>query len=187
MSETLGYARTSTFEQQAGLADQEAELRAAGVSKLFSEQTSGADAHRPKLQEALRYAREGDIFVVTKPDRLARSTVDLLTIVSDLSNRSVTVRILSMGVDTSTATGKLLLTMLAGVAEFERALMLERQRAGIAAAKAAGRYKGRAPTAQRQAGVVRQLKADGLPIAEIVKRTGVSRASVYRLLGEEAA
>ena len=91
-----------------------------------------------------------------------------------------------MGVDTSTATGKLLLTMLAGVAEFERALMLERQRAGIAAAKAAGRYKGRAPTARRKAGEVVRLKEEGVRVPEITRRTGISRASVYRILATEA-
>ena len=91
MGEVIGYARTSTVEQAAGLADQEAELRAAGVTTLYGEQVSGADAARPQLQEALRFARRGDTFVVTKPDRLARSTVDLLSIVQGLAERGVTV------------------------------------------------------------------------------------------------
>jgi DNA invertase Pin-like site-specific DNA recombinase len=182
MGEIVGYARTSTLDQAAGLADQEAELRSAGVTTLYSEKVSGADTERPQLQEALRFLRKGDTFVVTKPDRLARSTVDLLTIVQGLTKRDVTVRLLSMGIDTATATGKLLLTMLAGVAEFERALMLERQRAGIAAAKAAGRYKGRVPTARRKTDEVLRLKSEGLGMNEVAQRAGVSRASAYRIV-----
>ncbi|MGE5564725.1 MAG: recombinase family protein [Parcubacteria group bacterium] len=184
----IGYARTSTAEQAAGLADQIAELKQAGATKIFSEQVSGADAARPKLGEALAYVREdeGDTFIVTKPDRLARSTEDLLRIVSDLKAKGVTVRILSMDIDTSTATGELMLTMLAGIAKFERALMLERQRAGIAAAKAAGRYKGRAPTARAKAAEVRRLHAEGEKPAAIAAKLGVGRSSVYRILGDAA-
>ena len=184
MSEIVGYGRTSTQDQQAGLADQIAELQRAGVTRIYSEQVSGVDAARPKLTEALAYCREGDIFVVTKPDRLARSTQDLLRIVHDLKARGVTFRILSMGVDTSTATGQLLLTLLGAVGEFERALMLERQRAGIAAAKAAGRYKGRAPTALAKAGEVRRMKAEGAKPAAIARDLGIGRASVYRILAD---
>lgn len=186
-SAIVGYARTSTVEQHAGLADQIAELERAGVTRMYSEQVSGVDAARPQLTEALAYCREGDVFVVTKPCRLARSTQDLLRIVDDLKKRGVSVRILSMGIDTSSATGELLLTMLAAIGQFERALMLERQRAGIRVAKEAGRYKGRAPTAMRQAGEVRRLKAEGVKPADIAKATGISRASVYRILETEPA
>ena len=87
MGEVIGYARTSTVEQAAGLAGQDAELRRAGVTTLNSEQVSGADAARPQLQEALRFARRGDTFVVTKPDSLARSTVDLLSTAQSLPER----------------------------------------------------------------------------------------------------
>jgi DNA invertase Pin-like site-specific DNA recombinase len=187
MTETVGYARTSTAEQLAGLADQIAELEKAGVTQTYSEQISGVDAARPKLVEALTYCRRGDTFVVTKPDRLARSTSNLLKIVSDLTDRGVRVRILSMDIDTSTATGKLMLTILAGVADFERELMLERQRCGIAAAKEAGRYKGRAPTALRQADQVRALKGEGVKPVDIAKRLNIGRASVYRILAEAPA
>jgi len=184
MSEIVAYARTSTADQRAGLADQISELERAGATKVFSEQVSGADAARPKLQESLTYVREGDTYAVTKPCRLARSTADLLKIVSDLKARGVRVRILSMDVDTGTATGELMLTLLAGVAKFERDLMLERQRAGIAAAKAAGRYKGRAPTARRQGAQVRAMKAQGAKPQEIAAALKISRASVYRLLAD---
>lgn len=178
----VGYARTSTVEQEAGLEAQIAELEAVGCTHVFAEQVSSVDADRPKLKEALAYLRSGDTFVVTRPDRLARSTLDLLTIVDGLTAKGVGVRVLSMDLNTSNATGRLILTVLGGIAEFERSLMLERQRAGIAKAKAEGKYKGRAPTARAKVKDIRKLKAEGLGVAEIVKRTGVSRASVYRLL-----
>jgi DNA invertase Pin-like site-specific DNA recombinase len=178
----VGYARTSTFDQVAGLEAQIAELESAGCSKVYSEQISSIDADRPQLKAALDFLREGDTFIVTRPDRLARGTTDLLGIVDDLGRRGVRVRLLSMDLDTGTATGELVLTVLAAIATFERSLMLERQRAGIAKAKADGKYKGRAPTAQAKADDVRALKAEGVGVAEIVKRLGISRASVYRIL-----
>ncbi len=147
----VGYARTSTVDQDAGLDAQIAELEAAGCTRVYREKVSSVDAQRPELAAALGYLREGDTFVITRPDRLARSTTDLLTIVEGLTKRGVVVRLLSMDISTGTATGKLLLTLMAGIAAFERELKLERQRHGIAAAKAAGRYKGRAPTARAQA------------------------------------
>jgi len=179
---TVGYARTSTIEQEAGLEAQLAELKAAGCTRIFSEQVSSVDAHRPKLAEALAYLREGDTAVCVRPDRLARSTRDLLDIVDGLTARGVAVRILSMDLNTANATGRLILTVLAGIAEFERSLMLERQRHGIAKAKAEGKYKGRAPTARAKANQIRALKAEGLGAAEIARRADVSRASVYRVL-----
>lgn len=178
----VGYARTSTFDQVAGLEAQIAELNAAGCSKVYSEQISSIDADRPQLKAALDFLREGDTFVVTRPDRLARGTTDLLGIVDGLHQRGVRVRLLSMDLDTGTATGRLVLTVLAGIATFERSLMLERQRAGIAKAKAEGKYKGRAPTARAKAGEIMTLKEQGKSIPEIVKATGASRASIYRVL-----
>jgi len=184
---TIGYARTSTTDQEAGLAAQIDELKEQGCGRVFSEQVSSVDASRPQLKAALEYLREGDTFVVTRPDRLARGTLDLLNIVDSLTERGVVVRILSMDLNTGNATGRLVLTVLAGIAEFERSLMLERQRAGIAKAKAEGKYRGRAPTARAKAGEVRALKAEGVTPAEIVRRTGISRASLYRILGEADA
>ncbi|GLR80142.1 recombinase family protein [Azospirillum oryzae] len=179
----IGYARTSTAEQEAGLEAQHRDLSAAGVEKLFSEQVSSVDAaKRAQLEAALDYLREGDCLVVTRLDRLARSVAHLLTLVERIEAKGAGLRILNMGVDTSTPTGKLMLTMLGGVAEFERAIMLERQREGIAKAKAEGKYKGRKPTAQAHGDNVRELKAAGRSVPEIIEETGVSRASVYRLL-----
>ena len=177
----VGYARTSTADQEAGLAAQITELQAAGCSRLFSEQVSSVDAHRPQLEAALDWVREGDTFVVAKPDRLARSVADLLRIVDHLKRRKVALRILSMGVDTGTPTGVLILQVLGAVAEFERTIMLERQRHGIAQAKAAGRYKGRAPTARAKAAEVHRLLTAGCKPAEIMKLTNISRASYYRI------
>jgi DNA invertase Pin-like site-specific DNA recombinase len=183
----IGYARTSTVEQEAGLAAQVAELKAAGCAKVFAEQVSSVDARRPQREEVLRYLRDGDTFFVTRPDRLARSTTDLLDTVQSLTERGVTVRILSMDVDTATATGKLLLTLMAAIAAFERDLMLERQRHGIAAAKAAGKYRGRKPTARALSDRVLALSAEGRGASEVAKAVGISRASVYRIRADTPA
>ena len=178
----IGYARTSTVEQEAGLSAQVTELEGNGCARVFSEQVSSVDASRPQLKAALDYLREGDTFIVTRPDRLARGTLDLLNIVDALTKRGVVVRILSMDLNTGTATGRLVLTVLAGIAEFERSLMLERQRAGIAKAKGEGKYKGRVATARAKADQVKALKADGIGPGEIAKRVGIGRTSVHRIL-----
>lgn len=185
----VGYARTSTVEQEAGLEAQARDLAAAGCERTFAERVSSI-GRRAELEAAIAFMRQGDTLVVTKPDRLARSVTDLLGIVERLEAKGVALRVLSMGgaeVDTRHPTGRLMLTMLGAVAEFERALMLERQREGIAKAKAEGKYQGRAPTAQRQAETVRQMKAEGVRPTEIARRLGIGRASVYRILGSEAA
>ncbi len=180
----VGYARTSTTDQKAGLAAQERDLHAAGCDRIFSEQTSAKDAKRPELQRALDHLREGDTFIVTKLDRLARSVADLVDITSKLSSKGVALRILAMNLDTATPTGKLMLNLLGSITEFERELMLERQREGIAAAKAEGKYKGRVPTAQRQADEIIRLKDEGKTVAEIMAKTGAGRSSVFSILKE---
>ena len=180
----VAYARTSTAEQHAGLDVQTRDLAAAGAEEIFAEQVSSV-AERPKLKAALRHVRKGDVLMVTKPDRLARSTADLLAIVRDLEARGVGLLILSMGgqqLDTRSPTGRLMLTMLAAVAEFERGLMLERQREGIAKAKAEGAYKGRKPTARAKTADVLRLAAAGTKREEIAAQVGVGVASVYRIL-----
>lgn len=179
----VGYARTSTLDQIAGLEAQIRELQTAGCTKIYEEQVSSVDvAHRDRLREALAYLRDGDTLIVTKLDRLARSVANLMEILRQLEAKGVALRILAMGIDTATPTGKLMLTILGGVAEFEREIMLERQREGIAKAKAAGKYRGRAPTAQRRKGEVQTLVAQGIGPTEIAKRLEISRASVYNVL-----
>ena len=177
----VGYARTSTSDQTAGLQAQERDLRATGAEKIFAEQFSSV-ASRDRLKECLAFLREGDLLVVTKPDRLARSTAELLTIEADLSKRKIGLVVLSMGgeqLDTRNPTSRLMLTILAGVATWEREIMLERQREGIAKAKAEGRYKGR-PVRIDAAGV-REL-AETMRPAVIAKHLGIARSSVYRVL-----
>ena len=158
----VGYARTSTSEQRAGLEAQVRDLKAAGTKKIFSEQVSSV-AQRPKLAECLRFLREGDTLMVTKPDRLARSTHELLKISEELAQAGVGLVIHSMGLDTrngSNPTAKLMLSVLAAIAQFERDLMLERQREGIARAQAEGKYKGRPQSLDRAA--VHRMTADGI-------------------------
>lgn len=180
----VGYARTSTTDQLAGLEAQQRDLMAAGCEKTYTEQVSSV-ARRDSLKAALGYLRDGDVLMVTKPDRLARSTAELLGIVEELTAKGVGVVILSMGgerLDTRNPTAKLMLTILAGVAQWEREIMLERQREGIAKAKDDGKYRGRVPTAMRQAGEVRNLRDAGVSPSDIARELGISRASVYRAL-----
>ena len=181
MGQTVGYARTSTLDQVAGYESQLRDLEGVGCSKLFKEQVSAVGS-RPALAACLDYLREGDTLVVTKLDRLARSVMHLGEIVAALTAKGAALRVLNIGLDTSTPTGKLLLNMLGSVAEFERDMMLERQREGIAKAKADGRYQGRAPTARRKADQIRELAAAGQTRAAIAERLGVSERSVYRAL-----
>jgi DNA invertase Pin-like site-specific DNA recombinase len=181
----IGYGRTSTTDQTAGLAGQERDLAAAGATKLFTEQVSSV-AQRAKLTECLGFLREGDVLMVTKPDRLARSTAELLAIEADLSKRGVGLVVLSMGgerLDTRNPTSKLMLTILAGVATWEREIMLERQREGIAKAKGEGKYKGR--PASIDVAEIRRLTATMGPAA-IAKELGIARSSVYRLIEQTA-
>jgi DNA invertase Pin-like site-specific DNA recombinase len=184
----VGYARTSSLAQVAGLEAQERELSEAGCQKIFREQVSSV-AERQQLEAALDYVREGDSFTVTKLDRLARSVGDLLAIVAKLEAKGVSLRVLSMSgnqpLDTSTSTGRLMLSVIAAVGQAEREAMLERQREGIAKAKREGRYNGRVPTARRQGAEIIRLKEAGVRPSEIAVRLGIGRASVYRVLGEQ--
>ncbi|MCR5944168.1 recombinase family protein [Brucella intermedia] len=183
----VGYARTSTTDQKAGLEAQLRDLSTAGASRIFQEELSSVATKRPELERALDYVREGDTLIVTKLDRLARSVADLVAITETLRTRGVALRILSMNLDTATPTGKLMLNLLGSIAEFERELMLERQREGIAKAKAEGKYKGRAPTARAKAEDVLRLKAGGMTADAIATKLGIGRASVFRILKECSA
>ena len=180
----IGYARTSTTEQEAGLQAQQRDLDAAGCERVYAEHVSSV-APRDRLKLAVEFAREGDTLVVTKVDRLARSTVGLWDIVRQLDAKGVGLRVLNLGgetVDTRSATGRLILNIFAGFAQFEREMMLERQREGIAKAKGEGKYKGRKPTARAKAEDARKLHGEGKNVSEIAKALGIGRASVYRAL-----
>jgi DNA invertase Pin-like site-specific DNA recombinase len=165
----------------AGFEAQVEALTTAGCEKLFQEQVSSV-AQRPGLDSALGFVREGDVLVVTKLDRLARSVAHLGEIMETLGKRTVGLKILDLGLDTTTATGKLMLNVLGSVAEFERSMMLERQREGIAKAKAEGRYLGRAPTVARQAERIKDMARQGMTKRAIAEALGASERSVYRAL-----
>jgi DNA invertase Pin-like site-specific DNA recombinase len=160
-----------------------AELKTAGVEELFVEQVSSVQK-REELEKALKFIRKGDTLVVTKLDRLARSIPDLVRIIETLVEKQATLRILAMNLDTNTPTGRLLLNLVGSVAQFEREIMLERQREGVARARAEGKYRGRAPTARaRNVEVISKFKADQRP-SDIAKSVGIGRASVYRILSD---
>lgn len=137
----IGYVRVSTVEQNEGR--QIEGLKKYDIDKWFTEKVSAKDTNRPELQNMLDYAREGDTIYIHSLDRLARSTKDLLEIVETLQNKGIHLVSNKENIDTSTATGKLMLTMIGAIAEFERANLLERQREGIAIAKQQGKFKGR--------------------------------------------
>lgn len=178
----VGYARTSTIEQTASFDAQKKALTDAGCSKVFAEQVSGAYAERPQLEAALTYLRAGDVFIVTKLDRLARSTKNLIEIVDTIKSKNAALRILDSNIDTTGPTGELILHVLGAIGQFEREMMLERQREGIAAAKMAGKYKGRKPTDPAKIDAILKAKARGIAPATIAREVGVSRSTVYNTL-----
>lgn len=175
----VGYARVSSVGQS--LEVQEEQLRAAGCEKLFAEKRSGTSTDgRDQLQAALDWVREGDVFCVTRLDRLARSIVDLRGIMDLLAAKRVAFRCLQQGaIDTTKSEGRLLMNLLASFAEFETEIRKERQADGIAKAKAAGKYRGRPAVIEAQS--IAELEAKGLGPAEIARKLGIGRASVYRV------
>ena len=177
----IGYARTSTVNQCAGFEAQLKDLQTNGCEKIFQEQVSSLST-RPQLQAALEFVREGDVFMVTRLDRLARSVADLMVVIQALEQKRVGLRILNLGMDTQTPTGKLMLTVLGGVAQFEREVMLERQREGIAKAKSAGKYKGRKPVAAGARQEAIRLAAEGITKVAIARQLNLGEATVYRIL-----
>ncbi len=177
---TIGYARVSSSGQS--LEIQREQLVAAGCDKVFEEKRSGGSQDgRAQLTLALDYVREGDVLIVTRLDRLARSMIDLREIVDRLTEKKVEFKVLQQGaVDTTTSSGRLMLNMLASFAEFELDLRKERQREGIEKAKAKGVYKGRKPSVPNDE--VRKLHAKGVGPAEIARQLQIGRASVYRAI-----
>jgi DNA invertase Pin-like site-specific DNA recombinase len=179
----IGYARVSTTDQD--LSIQEAALRRAGCDVIRAEKQSGTSTQgRAELRTVLDFIGKGDVLLVTRVDRLARSIGDLQDIVRTLKAKGASLRATEQPIDTSTAAGKCFLDMLGVFAEFETNLRRERQLEGIAKAKAAGIYKGR--PASIDAARVRELKGQGLGPTEIAKALKIGRASVYRLLEERA-
>ena len=184
----VGYIRVSTVEQHEDRQVKDL-IENGKVSKVFIDKMSGKDTNRPQLNAMLDYVREGDTVVVSEYSRLARSTKDLLNIIDTLENKGVTVISMKEKLDTSTPDGEFMLTVLAGVATLERKLMLQRQREGIAIAKANGKYKGR--QSKQKPDDWESLKAmymsRQITVSEIAKRCDVSRPIVYKWLKETPA
>jgi DNA invertase Pin-like site-specific DNA recombinase len=180
-----GYARTSTAEQVAGLADQITKLKQAGCSSqsIYEEQISSVKMEdRVEFAKALAGLRQGDVLVFSSLSRAARSMVHMIEIEAKVARAGASIRILDLAVDTATPSGRLTFNLFASIAQFERENMLERQRVGIAAAKKLGVYKGRAPTARAKSARVHALDAKGLTKQEIADACSIGIASVYRIL-----
>src|SRR6476619_1266514 len=185
MAEIVGYARVSSTGQD--LTTQLEKLGGAGCmpENIFKEKRSGTDRGRPELQRCLGYVRKGDTLLVSKLDRLARSTVDLYNIVAQLQAKGVSFKVLDdPSIDTTSRTGKLVMGILALIAEFENDIRRERQMDGIAKAKDRGVKLGRKPQLLPDRVVeIQNLRAGGATVPDIIKRTGFSKASIYRALG----
>jgi DNA invertase Pin-like site-specific DNA recombinase len=177
----IGYARVSTLDQN--LALQQDALTSAGCEGIFTEQMSGAVADRPILHEALDYARSGDTLVVWKLDRLARSMKQLIETIEKLRLRGIGFCSLTESIDTTTAQGLLVFHMFSALAEFERSLIRERTRAGLAAAKRIGRTGGRPPKlTEDDLDAARAMLANPDIVTQIADRLGVSPATLYRYI-----
>ena len=179
----IGYARVSTADQSLDL--QIDALKAAGCKKIYEEKASGAKDDRQELQKALDSLREGDTLVVYKLDRLARSTSKLINVLNELKEKGVEFVSIQDNIDTSTAAGKALFGILAVFAEFERDIIRERTKAGLESARARGRKGGRPKTDKRK--IEKALKiydSQTMSVSEIENMTGVSRATLYRVLKE---
>lgn len=178
-SNLIGYARVSTVEQN--LDNQIAALESAGCSKIFSEKMSGKDySSREELAHLMAYVREGDTVVVSKIDRLARSVKHLLEIVDDFKDRGIGFRSLDMDVDYASPSGRLVLSILGSVAEFEHTLILERTAEGICRAKSEGKYKGRKPKSRRILDQVMPLIKDGWTRKAVAAELGISMSLVAK-------
>jgi DNA invertase Pin-like site-specific DNA recombinase len=179
----IGYARVSTKDQEGSLEGQHAALEAEGCERVFEDRLSGARADRPGLREAMDYARTGDVLVVARLDRLGRSLPDALRAVQELSERGIGLKALDVELDTSTAAGRLMLNMLLVLADWERDLLRERTREGVARARAAGKRPGPRPKlSDEQISAVRAAVAGGETVSAVARSFGVSRQTIYKAL-----
>lgn len=183
----IGYARVSTADQD--LAPQLDVLRAKGCDPIYSEHASGKHADRPELAQAMKALRAGDTLVVWRLDRLGRSLPDLIATVNELAGRGVAFESVTEAIDTTTASGKLVFNIFASLADFERHLISERTRAGLAAGRARGRMGGRPPAlTPRQLREARLLLTDSeATVTTVAERYGVSRTTLYKGLRDLAA
>jgi len=177
----IGYGRVSTSDQNPD--SQRDALHRAGVDQIFLDTFTGTKAHRPELNKLKEQLRAGDTIVITRLDRLGRSTKDLLNLVSELQDQVVNLEVLEQSIDTSTPEGKLFFTLVASFAEFEREIMRARTIDGLASARARGRVGGRKPAmSPAKVSTAQQMYADARPVKEIAEVLGVSRPTVYRAL-----
>ncbi|MEY4989921.1 MAG: hypothetical protein RIS08_147 [Actinomycetota bacterium] len=178
----IGYGRVSTGDQNAD--SQVDALKRAGANKVFIEKFTGTKLERPELTKVFDYLRDGDQLVITKLDRLGRSTKDLLGLLERLNNLKVQLRVLDQNIDTSTPEGKFFFTIIGAVAEFERSLIVGRTKDGLAAARARGRVGGRKPklSEKQQAEIRRLYEAGDKTVLEIGELFGVSRPTVYSVI-----
>lgn len=180
MNQLIGYARVSTDDQTLDL--QRDALSTAGCKVVYEEKISGKSADRPELKQCLKALRSGDTLIVWRLDRLGRSLKDLMQIVSDLERSEINFVSLTEHIETSSATGKLIFHLFGALSEFERNLIRERTKAGIAAARARGRKGGRKPILDQ--GKIKEIKAlmadPSIKVTTIAKRYGISRATLYK-------
>ena len=184
-SQRLGYGRVSTQDQN--LEAQQDALKAAGADKVFIEKITGTKASRPELDKLREQMREGDTLVITRLDRLGRSTKDLLAIASELEDTGVELEVLEQNINTKTPEGKLFFTMIAAMAEFEHSMMVARTKDGLAAARARGRLGGRKPKlSDAQKRQVRKLyDARELTVREIAEMFNITPPTVYRAIQQD--
>lgn len=177
----VGYARVSTLDQNLDL--QIDELEKAGCTKIFQEKISSGK-QREQLNLCLDYLRDGDTLVVWKLDRLGRTTRNLLSLIDHLNERNIELQILTLGVDTGTASGRLFFTMMAGLAEMERELIRERTNAGLQAARARGRKGGRKPIDEEVLHRAFMMYDAKMTVEDITKTLNISRATFYKYLNK---
>jgi DNA invertase Pin-like site-specific DNA recombinase len=178
MGDILGYARVSTGDQD--VAGQRARLEQAGAFKIFTDVRSGRSLDRPGLAALLAYARPGDTLAVVRLDRLGRSLAELLTTVAGLKDRNIALLSLEEKIDTASAAGELVFHVFGAIAHFERRLIAERTKDGIAAARARGQRPGRQPVDREKVAAALKLVAAGLSPTAAAKQLGLGRSTVYR-------
>jgi DNA invertase Pin-like site-specific DNA recombinase len=179
----IGLARASLLNEITGLEEQKRDLLAAGVEKLFCEQTASVRA-RLQLEAAIEIACEGDTLIVTDLSGLGQSVADVVAVQQQLADKGVHLRILNLGLDTSNNTGQAIIDIMVTISQFEKQIILERWREGIARAKREGKFKGRTPSAFAKADEVKRLAASGLTKCKIAQQMGISKRSVFRILSD---
>lgn len=185
----IGYARVSTRSQGDSLDTQEETLREKGCEKVFRDTISGAKSSRPEFDKMLDQVRPGDVIMATRLDRLGRTALDTLRTIDELAKRDIAVVLLKPELDSRSKEGKLMVTIMSGLAEFERDLLIERTREGLAAARARGHEGGRprSISAKKRQLLVKLVREEEMSVEDAGSELGISRAHAYRILAEEIA